>query len=166
MAWLQQTATGTYHISFRFAGKRYKRSLKTTSQREANSKRVRLEDTIQKVESGWLELPPGTDVPMFLLTEGRCPGRKIEVVLPVPVEEPVAPLKLGQIFELYVDALPANSLEETTVATMRIHQRHFERKLGKGFVLGDLSQRVLTKYISQRSREPGKKGRRRRPHFS
>ncbi len=159
MAWLQQTASGTFHISFRFAGKKYKRSLKTTSERAAQLKQLRLEDTIQKVESGWLELPPGADLPVFLLTEGKCSSQKIEVVPPVPAEEPVMPWKLGQVFELYVDALPANSLEETTVATMRIHQRHFERKLGERFVLSDLSQQILTKYISQRSRESGKKGR-------
>ena len=158
MAWLQQTASGTYHISFRFAGKKYKRSLGTKSEREANSKRIRLEDTIEKLESGWLEFPEGADVPTFLLTEGKSSSRKVEIAAPVPVITAV-PLSLKKIFELYLDALPVNSLEETTIATMRIHQRHLERKLGKRFVLSELSQRILTNYISKRSRDSGKNGR-------
>jgi integrase len=160
MAWLQQTASGTYHISFRFAGKKYKRSLGTKSERGANSKRIRLEDTIEKLESGWLEFPEGADVPTFLLTEGKSSSRKVEIAAPVPVVKAAVPLSLKKIFELYLDALPVNSLEATTIATMKIHQRHLERKLGKRFVLCDLSQRILTNYISKRSRDSGKNGRR------
>ena len=60
MAWLQTDPSGNYHISFRFRGRNFKRSLKTKSEQRANSRLHRLEENIRLVESGRLELPTQT----------------------------------------------------------------------------------------------------------
>ena len=57
MAWLQKDPSGNFHISFRFGGKKFKRSLRTQNQKQATSRKLRLEETIQLINSGRVELP-------------------------------------------------------------------------------------------------------------
>jgi len=71
MASLEPTASGNYHIYFRFQGRRYKRSLKTKCEAEANARCSRLDETIRLVESGRIELPDGADLATFLLSDGK-----------------------------------------------------------------------------------------------
>jgi hypothetical protein len=46
-----QLVKGSYHISFRFNGRRFKRSLKTAEIARADARRIRLEETIGLVET-------------------------------------------------------------------------------------------------------------------
>lgn len=62
MASLQQDPSGKFHVIFRFAGTRYKRSLKTAHRRQAQAACIRLEENVRLVESGRLELHDGADV--------------------------------------------------------------------------------------------------------
>ncbi len=71
MAWLQQNPSGHFYIGFCFAGRTFRRSLKTTERRKANSKKVRLKDTNSLIESGRIDLPSGVDIPTFLLGDGK-----------------------------------------------------------------------------------------------
>jgi len=65
MAWIQADPSGNYHISLRFGGRKYKRSLKTKHQKQAQHKQLRLEDTIALIESGRIELPQNCDLSTF-----------------------------------------------------------------------------------------------------
>ena len=66
-----QLVSGHYHICFRFAGRRYKRSLKTSRRDKAEARQVNLEETINLVESGRIEIPDFVDhVAAFLLKDG------------------------------------------------------------------------------------------------
>ena len=67
MAWLQNVE-GNFHISFRFGGQKFKRSLKTKIGTEAHTRKARLEETIRLVESGRMEIPQDADVATFLLS--------------------------------------------------------------------------------------------------
>ena len=114
MAWLQTDPSGNYHISFRFGGRRFKRSLRTKSRREAEARRVRIEENIRLVESGRLELPADIDIPSFLLSDGKLTKR---IVLP-------SVLTLDGLFERFFENLRDGALEATTVSCMQIHRRH------------------------------------------
>ena len=48
-----------YRVRFRYAGKQYKRSLRTTDSREARGLKGRVEETILLLERGRLELGEG-----------------------------------------------------------------------------------------------------------
>ena len=75
MAWVQQIkASGYFHVSFRFAGRKYKRSLDTKSDTEALGLASRIDQNIKLVERGLLTIPPGADVPTFLLSDGKITG--------------------------------------------------------------------------------------------
>lgn len=65
MASLQQYSNGIFHVHFRFAGKRFKRSLKTRNTTEANRRLARLSETIRLVEMGRLEIPADQDARRF-----------------------------------------------------------------------------------------------------
>src|SRR5210317_1487887 len=91
MAWLQAGPSGNYHVSFRFGGRKFKRSLRTKSESEAVGTRLRLEENIRFIESGRLVIPAEADVPTFLLSDGKLTGR-------VAVN---APVTLGSLFESF-----------------------------------------------------------------
>ena len=119
MAWLQQNPSGHFYISFRFAGRTYRRSLKTTERRQANSKKVRLEDTISLIESGRIDLPTGVDIPTFLLSDGKKNGKTV-----------VRDCRLDELLKEFFDAIPSGSLEQNSINTMKTHQNHLIRLLG------------------------------------
>ena len=80
MAWLQNDASGNFHISFRFAGRKYKRSLKTKNETETQTRLHRHEENIRLVESGRVELPEDADAPIFLLFDGKLDSERSSVV--------------------------------------------------------------------------------------
>ena len=71
MAWLEREPSGHFHVRFRIGTRKFKRSLKTKSESAAETRRVRLEETIRLVESGRLTIPADVDVPTYLLSDGR-----------------------------------------------------------------------------------------------
>jgi hypothetical protein len=54
-------ASSRYRIRFRYGGKPFKRSLKTSEEREARSILGRVEETIRLMKRGRLDLPPDAD---------------------------------------------------------------------------------------------------------
>ncbi len=60
MAWLEREPSGHFHIRFRLGERKFKRSLKTKIESEAETRRIRLEETIRLVESGRLTTPSTT----------------------------------------------------------------------------------------------------------
>lgn len=77
MAWLQEDPSGNYHVSFRFGGRKFKRSLRTSKAKEAQSRLERLEENIRLVEAGRIEFPSDADVPTFLLSDGKLNGKPL-----------------------------------------------------------------------------------------
>ena len=69
MAWLQKYPSGDYHISFRFGGKKFKRSLRTKNKKRALTRQARLEDNIDLVKRGRLIIPNDADVATYLLSD-------------------------------------------------------------------------------------------------
>ena len=64
-------ASDRYRIRFRYGGKPFKRSLKTSEEREARSILGRVEETIRLMERGRLDLPPDADPGVFILSDGK-----------------------------------------------------------------------------------------------
>jgi integrase len=149
MAWLQTDPSGNFHLSFRFGGKKFKRSLKTKVQSQADGRLHRLIENIRLVESGRLEIPQNSDVAVFLLSDGRLDGKP----------KVVKSLDLSGLFKTFFDQLPDDALEDTTMKGMKIHQRHLERHLGCRYRIQYLVREDLQKYVAKRSTEPGIRGR-------
>ena len=150
MAWLEREPTGQFHVRFRIGSRKFKRSLKTKSESEAETRRVRLEETIRLVESGRITVPADVDLPTYLLSDGR---------LDHPMAVPDA-VRLGDLFDEFTESLPEGSMEANSLYTAKIHMNHLRRTLGARFVARDLSLSDLQKHIRKRSTEKGIRGRR------
>lgn len=147
MAWLEQNSAGMYHLVFRLGGERFRRSLRTGDEREAQTRLVRVEENIRLVESGRLTLPEQGDVTSFLLSDGKLNGK--------PKAAPR--LRLGDLVVRYRAALPSDALEPESLRITELHMRHFVRILGVRKTLDELTLDDLQRYVLKRSNEPGKR---------
>ena len=88
-----EVRNGRYNIILRFGGKRFVRSLKTSDEATALSKKLRVEENIALVESGRLAIPDGADVMTFLLSDGKLDKKPVAT----------SSLTIAQLFEQFWD---------------------------------------------------------------
>jgi signal transduction histidine kinase len=91
-------------VRFRYAGRTFKRSLKTLDRREAHDLLGRINDTLRLVEQGRLEMPLGAEPGVFILSDGKHNAKRI-----APRIRTVA-----QLFKAYRDGLPAGAKHSGT----------------------------------------------------
>jgi integrase len=149
MASLQQEPTGVWHVVVRIEGKRYKRSLGTKIESEANCRRDEIQETIDLVKRNRIRVPEGVKAIDFVLANGEL--EKVKKVNP-STPSPQSPT-LNKLFHSFFESLPPNSIEENTIATMRIHERHLTRLLKGNFLVQELDGSVLQRYVNKRSSE-------------
>lgn len=149
MAWLEQRRSGVYQIVYRYANRKWKRSLKTKDCRRAEAARARLEESIRLADQGVLEIPSDADLTTFLLSDGRL-AKKPKPAIPS--------LTLAELFEAYQHNLPPDSLEPETLRVARIHMEHFKRVLGGAKLIGAITLDDLQQYVLKRSKATGKRG--------
>jgi hypothetical protein len=70
MAWIEKRGT-KFRVNFRYGGRHYGRSLKTSYPTKAETPRLRLEVSLSELERGRLEHPPDADLITFLLSDGK-----------------------------------------------------------------------------------------------
>jgi hypothetical protein len=155
MGSLQKDPSGNYHVCFRFGSRRFKRSLHTESETKATTLMGRIDENIEFVRRGKLTIPPGADIPTFLLTDGQ---------LGAPVTAPDT-LTLKQLIERYDAALPPGSLEDTTRYTIRIHAGHLKKVLGENTDARTLTREDLQRYVNARAKKKGRRGRGMSPEY-
>jgi hypothetical protein len=148
MASLQQDPSGNFHICFCFGGKRFKRSLKTTSKRKADATCTRLDENIRLVDAGRLTLPDDADPATFLLSDGKLDSKpRLRKTI-----------RLGGLCDEYKKSMPEGALENGSLLTVEIHMRHVMRILGANKSLSELNASDLQHYVTSRSKEPGLTG--------
>ena len=147
MAWLEEHPTsGHFKICFRWAGRKLKKTVKTTSRGDADTALARFNENLQLLERGRLELPPGADIGTFLLSDGKLNGH-------AEAAPPVRILTLGELREAYVEVHSNGAMEKNSLATVCMHLRHVITTLGKSFRIGSLAQADLQKHIDRRARK-------------
>jgi integrase len=144
-----QKVNGYFHISFRCAGQRFKRSLKTKSHSRAIARKARLEETIHLVECGRLHVPSDVDHAAFLLSDGKTNEKK--EVGGTAVATP--PLSLKSVFDAFFAAIPDGNLEQNTLDGMHQHKRHLLRILGSEAPFRALNREHLQRYVNRRCKE-------------
>jgi integrase len=147
MAWLEREESGRYHVAFRFGNNKFKRSLKTDSETEAQTRLFRLEENIRLVESGRMTMPEGADAATFLLSDGKL-ERKI--VIP-------APTLLAPLLDKYCEDLPEGVIESNSLYTAKIHINHLKRVLGTDFQIARLGHADLQSYVVSRTKQKGRR---------
>ena len=140
--------SGKYRIRFYYGGVEYKRSLKTSSDEEAQAVRSRVEETLRLLERGRLEMPPGADPARFILSDGKLNGK--------PVVQKA--LTLAALFALYEAGIPEGAKEPNTLTTERLHRKHLLRILGEQAPAQALTATDFQRYADKRSQEKGRRG--------
>jgi integrase len=148
----------SFRIIFRHGGIKYARALNTRNERAAQATLARLEDNLHRLELGTLGPPDNGDLAGFLLSDGRS-KRPAASSAAGPPPQPET-LTLAALFADFWNKLPADSLEQSTITGMKIHQRRLEKHFGKAFLIPSLTLTHLQDYVERRSRDYGLHGRR------
>src|SRR5262249_2722350 len=147
MAWREQRS-GLYRVAFRHGGRKLHYSVGSDNQKEAKACLARLEENLRLVERGRLEVPPGADLAVFLVTDGKLNAKPV-------IDQP---LTLEEVFDRYETLLPEGAKEASTRCTERIHLEHLKRLIGARIPFKGITTDALQCYFDERSRETGVKG--------
>lgn len=147
MASLERRA-GRFRIVFRYGGQRFHHALTTDDETVAASSLARLEENLELLHRGRLELPANVDLPVFLISDGRLNGKP-------SVKKS---LMLGEFVDRYKKHARNGAKEEYTVYIETIHLAHLGRILGKRIRLDAITTEVLQSYVDKRSCEKGRRG--------
>jgi integrase len=137
----------TYRLVFRYAGRKYQRTLGKCDHREAEALRSRVEANLHDLEMGRLVAPAGADLPLFLLSGGAA-GRA----------EATSGFTLAGLFQKYRDA-HKGAQEASSLETVATHERHLTATLGASFPVASLSQPDLQRHVTRRAGQKGRYGR-------
>jgi hypothetical protein len=144
--WLETHPTsGHFKICFRWGGRKLKKTVKTTGQREAESALVRFEENLRLLEPGRLDLPAGADIGTFLLSDGKLSSK------PNPAS-PALPMTLGELRDAYVAVHANGAMEAISLDTVRMHLRHAVATLGNAFQIERLDAARLQRHIDRHAK--------------
>jgi integrase len=137
---------GVYLARFRFQGKEYKRSLKTSNKKDAEAAMHGVERALHRLAVGVLAVPPGVDPGDFIVSGGTltspapAPGRR-----PVPT--------LGSAVQEFLGDL--GHLAESNRYTVGVHLRNLQKKLVRQVdaPLDRVERRDLEAYLQARLKE-------------
>jgi integrase len=137
--------SGVYRIMFRFGQptRQFQKSLKTTSEKKAESEKGRIESFLRAIEQGYVTVPPNADFWTFVFSGGKL-GEK-------PSVQDV--LTLEMLFARYEEQMPPGTMEENSLGTFRLHKRHLLRILGGKEPAPGLKTADLQAYVNKRARE-------------
>jgi integrase len=141
MASLQKdNLTGRYRIRFRFGGQEFKRSLKSNSLNNARRTLANVEETLQLIERGQIEIPLDADPAKFIISGGKLNGK-----LELPQLRTVQ-----QLFKNYRTSLPKNTKEDSTLLCEKIHMQHLQRFFKPSTVTQTITVQHLQSYVVHR----------------
>lgn len=114
---------GSYSVRFRYAGKAYKRSLKTSDKEEAQTAVHRVCVAMHHLRTGQLTLPAGIDVAEFIASGGVLPPPP-----PPPDPEPIRYQSIAKLVKAYLAAQFQKAT--SSVGTERTHLNNLKKELG------------------------------------
>lgn len=146
----------TYHLDFRYLGRRYQRSIETTEEVEALRLKAIVEDTLQLLKRGVLQLHhnPSVDKLFRFLLSGGNQAAPQNVRKDVPLDE---------LCQVYINSHSEDEKEASTLKTEIVHQNHLKRLLGARTPLSAISVERVAEYVRTRRSEKGIRGRRVQP---
>jgi integrase len=148
---------GVYLARFRFQGREFKKSLKTSDRKAAEAAMHRVEDALHQLTIHLIDVPAGVDPGDFIVSGGKLTAP----VLAPPVQ--VVPT-LGAAIQEYLDNL--GHLAESNRYTIGVHLRNLQKKMGdkveapidrvtkpdvQGFIQARLKERSRTTVSKERA---------------
>ncbi len=150
MAWLEKRGN-VYHVNFRIGQNKFKKSLRTRDEREAMQLLARVDRRIRLVEQGDLSIPEDAEITTYVVSDGRLENSARKKTRAIRT--------IGKLFQEFRESLNGDSLEENTKYTLGIHLSHIERVLGGNVSTRNLTVDQIQKYIDERFKQKGRRGR-------
>lgn len=139
----QDPASSNFRIRFRYDGRNIQRSLKTSNRRRAGALCQQVEETLDLIDRGRIEIPCGVDPIAFILAGGKV----------VQQNKPSKSIGLSKLFETYLERMPKGRKEESTLLSERIHVKHLKKHLGANRTVQTLTKAILQTYVEKRLKE-------------
>jgi len=143
MATLEQRGSW-FRVIFRFDGKRYAQTLNTTNPGVARSLKGGIEKTLMLLQQRVLKVPDAVDPLTFIMAGGELappqpkPEEKPPETKPEEKSKQTDIRTLKQLCDRYAQTL-ALSVEENSLATVKMHLRHVTRFFGVDFDPNDIA---------------------------
>jgi integrase len=136
---------GVFHARFWYAGRQYRRTLKTNSPREAEGALYTIKSLLCRLETGALDIPPGVDPGDFIASGGTF---RVSPQRTRPTEKNVVTVR--QLFKEYLASRVSKAI--TTIGTETTHLNHLGKSLrGKlDRPCDQVDSSDLEKYIQKR----------------
>jgi len=141
--------TNKWFVCYRWNNAQHNKSCGTTKHSEADVIRSRVEDTIQLLRTGRIQLPKEVNPGDWILaggvtiSNGSC-GEDTDKIKPID-------LQFGKICEDYYQDQARKA--DTTLYTERIHIKHLKRHFGFRRQIISIELEHVKKYLSQRLQE-------------
>lgn len=136
-----QERNNKYRILFCYQGKRHSLGLGAVSPDEAEAKAGQVDLLLLRLNQGLLTVPTGVPIEEFMLHDGK--------VKSVRQARAIEPTTFGKLRDSYLETING-SIEENSLLTVTLHLKHFERSLGIGFPVQELSLDHLQRHILKR----------------
>ena len=136
----QDKRSNKWCLRFRYAGEEYNRSCRTSNHSVAQRILGTVEDTIERLQTGRLEIPDDVDVGSWIVSGGKVVKKRIE-----------RQLSLSEICTQYT--ADQRQKAASTLYQESTHIGHFERILRPSIPLSDITLQKLKKYVQRRSKE-------------
>jgi hypothetical protein len=133
--------TGKARIFFRYCGRQYNRTVLARSQRSAEAQCQTIDETLDPLERGRLELPAGADLVTFLIAGGK-------VVKSVAAVASATSITLAALFHRY-RAGPPPHLEGSTRKMQEIHFRRSLEVFPSTKVVASFGRTAAQEYVSR-----------------
>lgn len=133
----------TFYCTFRFQGRRHYFTVGDVTEAQARAKGVEVDETLELIARGRLAVPDGVILEDFI----SC-GGKVPVVSARPETT-----TLRKLADHYLATQANGVLENTTLATAKIHINHIAKSLGERFRIQALSRLNLQEHIDRRRRK-------------
>jgi integrase len=140
-------------LIFWYHGKQHAFTIGQVSKNEAEDTAATVGNLLRGVDDGRIRVPTGLDVVAFIRQRLATLNRESDST-PEPAPRPRDETTLGILRDRYLTTHSNGTIEENSLATVRLHFSHFCRKLGDGFPLSEMSLLHLQDYVNAR----GKKG--------
>lgn len=142
------SASGNFHIRFRYGGREFRRSLRTGNAKLAQARAGRVSETLHLLNCGRLFIPAASDVAKFILSDGVRHDRQEQKLVTI-----------AEVFASFQESRVPGAKEANTVETEDLHLRHLSRVLKAHAFIQSLAPRQLQHYVSARLKETRRGGR-------